>query len=156
MVRARRGKRVVSRRLLDTLLCMLRAAEGTTLFRTFYADVDGKKTDIMRKGDLSCAFFVSFMLAGLALAKNVHGTVSGTIRDLEESGWKRVRKPRPGAVIVWGAREDERGESHTHIGFYLGPGKAVSNDSKTGSPRIHPYGMGGRTITALYAHPDLA
>lgn len=138
---------------LETYLAVLKNSVGTRMFRTFHAEVNGKKKDIMRKGDLSCAFFVSFVCAGLGLIKQVHGTVGGTVEDLKKSGWKKTRVAKPGCVVVWAAKVDERGELHRHIGFYIGSDRAISNDSKKGFPRTHAYNI--RPIEALYANPKM-
>jgi hypothetical protein len=138
---------------LETYLAVIKNSVDTCMFRNFYALVNGKRADIMRRGDLSCAFFVSFVLTGFSLINEVHGTVDGTVRDLESSGWKRIRMPRHGCVIVWKPAVDEKGESHKHIGFYIGKGKAISNDYKKGVPRLHPYHS--RKVAALYWNPVL-
>ncbi len=138
---------------LDTYIAALKNGVGSRMFRNFYATVDGKQKDIMRNGDLSCAFYASFVLAGFSMIKTVHGTVGGTVADLRSSGWERVRSPRPGCVVVWGPKTDEKGESHRHIGFYIGGGKAVSNSSKKRSPTLHSYK--NRKVTELYWNPRL-
>lgn len=137
----------------ESYLATITNAVGTGMFRTFYASISGRKQDVMRNGDLSCAFFVSFVLAGFSLIKSMHGTVDGTVADMKSSGWKRIKTPQTGCVIVWGPRVDERGESHKHIGFYIGNDKAVSNDSKKKSPRLHS--CNSRKIDALYWHTKL-
>ncbi|HUY62305.1 MAG TPA: hypothetical protein VMV50_00710 [Candidatus Paceibacterota bacterium] len=137
-------------------MAVVRNSVGTRMFRNFYAKVNGKDTDIMRDGDLSCAFFVSSVLSMFDLVKSVHGTVAGTIRDLEKSGWKEARTARAGDVIVWEPMLDERGERHSHIGFALGNGLAVSNASASGVPVRHSMTFGlrngrpKRRITAMY------
>lgn len=138
---------------METYLAVVKNSVGTHMFHNFYALVDGKYKDIMRRGDLSCAFFVSFVLAGLSLIKSVHGTVNGTIEDMKSSGWRRTKTLRPGCVVVWKAKVDERGESHKHIGFYVGGNKAISNDSRRGTPRVHPYRI--REVEALYWNSKL-
>jgi hypothetical protein len=140
---------------LETYLTIVKNSVGSNTFRTFYAKVGGKKEDIMRDGDLSCAFFVSFLLTGLGLIERVHGTVGGTVADMEKSGWKKTKAPKPGAVIVWDAKVDENGESHKHIGFYLGGDEAVSNNSKLRTPQLHNLNPLGRKILAYYSKPGL-
>lgn len=141
----------------DTYFTMVKNSVGTKMFRTFYARVDGKKTDVMKNGDLSCAFFVSSLLSTLALMKATHGTVESTIKDMKQSGWKHAQKLAPGSVIVW-----EEKKEHKHIGFYLGNNKAISNSSKKKSPAAHhiTYGIKNgepvRKIEAAYWHPKLS
>ena len=137
----------------ESYLAMIRNAVGTHAYRTLFALVDGKRQDIMRDGDLSCAFFVSSVLLGFSLVKSVHGTVDGTVKDIKSSGWKRIKTPRQGCIIIWEPLPEKNGESHKHIGFYIGKGKAVSNDSKKGSPRIHPYN--NRKVSTFYWNAKL-
>jgi len=138
---------------LETYLGVVKNSVGTHMFRNFYALIKGKPQDIMRQGDLSCAFFVSFVLVGFSLIKSIHGTVDGTKKDLVSSGWKRTRKPRPGCIIIWEPKINKRGESHKHIGFYIGNRKAVSNDSIKRAPNIHVYNI--RKVDELYWHTKL-
>ena len=140
-------------------LAVIRNSVGTRMFRNFYAEVDGKRRDIMRDGDLSCAFFVSSVLVLFGHLKRVHATVKSTVAELERRGWQAVRAPRAGDVLVWEAVRDTRGNLHTHIGFALGNGLAVSNLSEPGVPMRHSatFGMKGgkprRRIIAAYRKP---
>ncbi len=138
---------------LETYLAVIKNSVGTRMFRTYYALVDGKRKDIMRQGELSCAFFVSFILSGFSLIEGMHGTVEGTVKDLKASGWRHTKTIRIGCVIVWEPIKGDRGEVHRHIGFYVGNGKAISNDYKKGMPRLHPYKT--RKITGLYWNSKL-
>lgn len=128
----------------ENYLAAIRNSVGTRTFRNLYAKVRGKHVDIMRDGDLSCAFFVSSILIIFGLIRRVHATVSGTVADLEKSGWKKVRASRAGDVLVWETMKDERGEWHSHIGFSLGNGLAVSNGSAPGVPIRHSATFGTR------------
>src|SRR3989344_62446 len=142
------GKPQVTILQKESYLAMVRNAVGTNMYRNLFALVDGKKQDIMRDGDLSCAFFVSSVLLGFSLVKSVHGTVDGTVKDMKSSGWKRIKTPRQGCVIVWEPLPEKNGESHKHIGFYIGKGKAMSNNSKKRSPSAHPYN--NRKVNTFY------
>lgn len=140
----------------DTYLAMIKNSAGTKMFRNFYARVDGKKTDVMKNGDLSCAFFVSSLLSILGLAETTHGTIESTIKDMKQSGWKSVKKLASGNIIVW-----EEKKEHEHIGFYIGNNKALSNSSTKKSPAIHHFTYGVknskpvRKIEAIYWHKKL-
>ena len=48
--------------LKDSYLAMVRNSLGAKLFRNLYAEVKGKEQDILRNGDLSCAFYVAMLL----------------------------------------------------------------------------------------------
>lgn len=133
---------------LETYLQVIRNSVGSNLFRNCYALVNGEKRDITRDGDLSCAFFVSSLLTVFKLIKEVHATVEGTVKDLETSGWQQTTTPKPGDVIVWAKQTDERGEDHGHIGFCVSEKEAISNNSQTGTPALHP--LDYRPIAACY------
>lgn len=136
---------------LDSYLAFIKNSVGTKSFRNFYALVDGKKTDILKKGDLSCAFFVSSVLVIFKLIKEVHTTVDSTIKDLQNSGWQKIKRPKVGCVLVWESKADKNGSAHRHVGFYLGQGQAISNNSKLGSPSSHhPTFNGQRKIEAIF------
>lgn len=99
----------------------------------------------MHNGDLSCAFYVSGILTMCGFIDHVHGTVGGTVKALEDSGWKRVSTaPRAGDVLVWEAKMDARGELNRHIGFALSKDDAVSNSSKKRSIAKHHITFGVR------------
>lgn len=147
--------------LYDSYIAVIKNSVGTNMFRSLYARVDGKKEDILRGGDISCAFFVSSVLLIFRLVKEIHVTVAGTERDIKKFGWKKNSEPRPGAIIVWKPKFfKESGETHNHIGFYIGEEKAVSNDHFTGIPVVHDWlfrvnGESGRNATAIYWHEKL-
>ncbi len=105
--------------------------------------MDGRKQDITKNGKDSCAYFVSTVLLRFDLVKEIHATVAGTIKDLEDFGWFKLKKPKKGAVLVWEKKKIGESESF-HIGFYLGNKKAISNSSKKGFPVIHHYTFGNK------------
>ncbi len=149
--------------LFDTYMAMVRHSVGTAMFRNAYYKVNGKKEDVLRDGDLSCAVYVSSLLSLLELIPEVHTTVRGTVEDMRNVGWRRITRPRKGCVIVWGAKTFKKsGETHGHIGFYIGNQKAISNSSKKRAPAVHhwTYGKKGsashRTIEAMYWHNQLS
>ncbi len=119
------------------------------MFRTLWAAVGGRKKDITERGALSCAYFVSsvLMVAQSAfsrpLIRTVHATVGGTVRDMESCGWRRIARPRKGAVVVWEARD-----GHRHIGFVAGRGTAVSNDTARGAIARHALTFGRKGTSA--------
>jgi hypothetical protein len=134
-----------------TLLKLIENSVGTKLFRNNYFFVDGKNKDIVKDGKLSCAFYVSSILYLLKLIKDIHTTVKGTIKDMEESGWYKIEKPKKGAVILYEPGKD----GHYHLGFYWSKNRAVSNVSSKKSPNSHPLNYQKRKILAFYYHKKL-
>jgi hypothetical protein len=118
-------------------LAVIKNSIGSKLFRNFYAKVNGKKEDIMRNGDLSCAFYASSILALFKLIKEVHGTVDSTVKDLKKAGWEETNKPLIGSVLVWEKIDFKNSGPHKHIGFFIGNNKAISNSFKLGYPIEH-------------------
>lgn len=143
----------------DTYLAMIENAIGSRMFQTGYAEIDGVKTDIMRVGDLSCSLFVSSLLSIFNLIDQPHATVSSTVREMERAGWQKTDELKPGYVLVWAERM-QKGESHTHLGFYLGNDEAISNNPEGNMPIKHHYTFGEeerkpvREIMAIYYHPQ--
>ena len=145
-------KQKVTPILFDTFLAVIKNSTGSKIFRNFYAEVNGKKTDITENGSLSCAWFVSSLLYLFKLIKDAHATVNGTIKDLKQSGWEKIsvkgesvsgrKKPKIGSVLVWEKIDFGNNNFHKHIGFYLGNGKAISTSSKNGEPLIHHWTFG--------------
>lgn len=123
--------------LFDTYIAVIKNSVGSNIFRNLYAKVNGKKTDITENGNLSCALFVSSVIYWFKLIKNLHATVDGVVKDLEESGWKKVEKPRVGSIIVWEKNDFGGGDLHKHIGFYIENKKAISNSPKLKHPVEH-------------------
>ena len=148
--------------IFDTYIAVIKNSVGSKMFRNSYAKVDGKKTDIMKNGDLSCAWFVSSLLYLFKLIKDAHATVNGTIKDLQQSGWKKIKKPKIGNVIVWEKIDFGNKDFHKHIGFYIGNNKAIStSNSKKGQPIIHHWTYGikrnkpVRKVKAIFWHKKL-
>jgi len=131
------NKQKVEPLIFDTYLAVIKNSVGTKFFRNFYAKVNGKRTDVMKNGELSCAFFVSTILAFFKLIKEVHTTVDSTIKDLKISGWKITKRPKIGSIIIWEKQDFGNVDFHRHIGFYIGDNKAISNSSKFGYSAKH-------------------
>ena len=133
----------------DTYLAVIKNSVGSKMFRNFYAKVDGKKLDITRNGGLSCAFYASSILALAKQIKGIHTTVSSTVQDLQKSGWKIIKKPKVGSVLVWEKSNLGDNSAHKHIGFYIRNGKAVSNSYKRGCPLEHNWILANRKIEMI-------
>lgn len=143
---------------LETMLTVIKKSVGTKMFQTIYAKVNGQKKDITAGGDLSCAFYVSSILAFSGFIDRAHSTVTGTVAAMKQDGWVATKKLEPGVVIVWGPNPTH---AHDHIGFYLGNDKAASNIREKKVPGIHHVTFGSvknkthRSILGLYRHPKL-
>lgn len=139
-----------------TYLSMIRNSVGATLFRNNYALVDGEQTDILKNGELSCAFFVSFLLRGFGLIKELHARTTGTIVDLEASGWRKTDTPHEGDVVVWEEQQQKSGV-YPHIGFYIDKESAISHRDTHYTPIVHSLTFNGtRKILAYYTHDFLS
>lgn len=125
--------------LLKNYLTVARASVGSPMFRKLYYEIGERETEVLRDGDLSCAVFVSTILKIFSLVPKIHTTVKWTVAGMKRAGWQPIKKPRPGAVIVYGPKKFKSGETHKHVGIYVGNGKAVSNSSKNRSPKIHKW-----------------
>lgn len=128
--------------LFDSYIQAIKNSIGSSLFKNLYARVGSDaKTDILKSGQLSCAFFASSILYIFKLISNVHATVNGTKKDMDKSGWLKIIKPREGAVLIWEPEESD-GETHQHIGFYMGDNEAISNNTNRGFPEKHHWTFG--------------
>jgi predicted nucleic acid-binding Zn finger protein len=107
----------------ETLLAQVKGAIGSKQYQHLYAGEQNK--DIVKNGELSCAYFVSSVLHNLELIKSAHATVESTVKDMVKKGWQEVTVPEPGAVIVWSEKN-----GHKHIGVYIKRFRAISNSEK--------------------------
>ncbi len=127
--------------LKDSYLKTIENSVGSKLFRNTYLEIDNKKTDILNNGQFSCAVFVSWILRIFYLINEGHATVDGTIKDLEKSGWYKIKKLKIGAILAW----EEiylNGTLNKHIGFYIGGDKAISNSRTKKTPIKHHWTFG--------------
>src|SRR3989344_134237 len=146
--------------LFDTYIAVIKNSLGSKMFRNSYAKINGKKSDILKNGGLSCAFFVSSVLALFPLFVLIkyppHSTVGGTLKDLQQSGWQKIKKPKIGSIIIW----EKNRNSHKHIGFYIDNNKAISTN-KEERPIIHHWACGikrnkpGRKVEAIFWNKKL-
>lgn len=131
----------------ESYLKAIKNSVGSNIFRNLYATVDGKKMDIRKDGQLSCSAFVSSILYLHKLIYDIHATVEGLVKDMESFGWKKINKPRPGAILVWEPlppknRNDKMYWRHDHIGFYVGNKKAISSKYEKRQPVLHHWTFG--------------
>lgn len=140
---------------LDTLLALAEGSCGAHTWRHLYLRREPADEDILRGGDLSCAYFISSLLLIMQLIKEPHATVQGCLRDMTTSGWHQISKPQPGAVLVWEPKGNGQ-ESHSHIGLYVGDKRAVSNSSWRRYPVRHHWTYHGRRqLISIWQHPEL-
>lgn len=141
--------------LFDSYLAAIKNSVGTRAFQTLWAKVDGEKKDILAGGELSCASFASGVLLWFGLIREKHATVSGTVRDMKNSGWEEIPEPREGCVLHW-EKAKTNGTENEHLGFYIGNGVAVSNSRAERTPIEHHWTYGEmRKVVAMYWHPRL-
>lgn len=147
--------------VLKTYHAWIENSVGSALFRNLYILEGGAPRDILENGNLSCAQFVSTILMRFGMCTSHHATVSGTLKDMAQSGWKETNAPKMGDVIHWGAESTaEKSDAHHHIGFYINEHTAISNDSATGLIARHHITLGInedgtplRNIIAIYTLP---
>jgi len=137
----------------DNLLALAGTSSGSPMFQTLYCRVKSKKTDILKNGQLSCAFFVTAVLKIFSLIKNIHPTVHRAERDMNSMGWQEIKKLKSGSVIIWQEKIGRDGKSHKHIGFYLGQNKAISMSSRKRTPIVHRWN--NRKVEKIFWHPKL-
>ena len=145
---------------LKNLLTRVKGSVGSNMFRSYF---DDNGNDILEDGNLSCALFVSMILQSLGLIKQTHCTVAGTMRDVIDSGWRKIEEPKEGCLVVW-KPVAQNGKKHYHIGFYIGNDEAISNRSSMGVPAPHKLNYTGLdkegelkevSIASLWWHRDL-
>ena len=122
--------------VFDTYMAMIQNSVGSKMWRNNYALVDGVKTDVTNNGEVSCAYYLSTILASFRLIKAHHTMIDSTLKDMENSGWVEVAEPEPGDVLLWGPKSspDKDGVNHQHLGFYIGEGKAVTHNYVRAKP----------------------
>ncbi|MEK7464317.1 MAG: hypothetical protein AAB617_00900 [Patescibacteria group bacterium] len=165
---ARNSKSVrVETLLLQSYLAFIKNSVGSKAFQEFYCLVNGKKLEVLQRGRVSCAFYLTSVLKIFSLVKNIQITIHRALDEMERSGWRRIHKPRVGAIIVWEEIKSDKDKnskifasSHKHMGFFVGNNRAVSTSTKKRVPIEHGLVYSGgqksnRKIIAIYWHPRL-
>ncbi len=124
---------------LKNLLLSVKNSTGSQLFRSYF---DQEGNDVLKNGDLSCAYYISSILLLHGLIDRVHFTVPGTLYAMENNGWFKIKTLKVGCIIVWGSVH-QNGADHKHLGVYIGEQQAVSNRSSLGMPGEHPLHYSG-------------
>lgn len=153
---------VINRFVMKNYLNLIINSVNTNFFRNHFVEIDGQERDILEDGNISCAIFVSSILHLVGLIKRPHFTVKSTLKDIQESGWYEINDLKTGSLILWEDLYFETvGNVHSHLGFYIGENKAVSNLFYKKSPQIHDINfandkkIGFRKIAKIFWHPKL-
>ena len=114
-------------------------------YKNFFICRTNEKVDVLKNGQLSCAFFVSSILKRFNLIDHAYCTVQTTIKKLKAQ-WREIdlKDIQVGDIILWDKKKQGDTGSHFHLGFYVGNGKAISNSWYKKSPRKHAYNYNGR------------
>ena len=139
-----------------TYLQVISNSVGSNLFRNFYVTTAYRgEFDALGDGYNSCAFYVSAILVIFKKLEGVHGTVDSTVKDLRQSGWLEVDKPKAGDVLVWDAIKFNDGLKE-HIGFSIGNSKAISSSATKKVPIVHDehFGNAKRDIVSIFRMPN--
>ncbi len=120
-------------------LSVIKASQGSKMFRHVYVLDNNKKKDVLKNGKLSCAYYVSSILKLFGLISMPHATVKSTIKDMLKNNWKSTKKLIPGNILLWEEQIQANGKVHQHLGFYLNKDKAISHRYEKKVPMIHHY-----------------
>ncbi len=120
----------------------IRTSRGSRMFQRLYVLENNKKKDILKNGQLACAYYVSSILKIFDLISQPHTTVKSTLKDILKNNWRETKKLKPGNILVWQEKKYVNGQLHQHLGFYLGNNKAISNSHKKRVPIIHHFTYG--------------
>ena len=123
-------------------LQMIKASQGSRMFLRLYVLENNKKKDILKNGELSCAYYLSSILKIFDLISELHTTVKSTIEDMRKSGWQPTKKLKSGNVLIWQEKKFPDGTIHQHLGFYLEQNKAISHRPEKKMPIIHHFTYG--------------
>ena len=144
----------ITPRQFETYLSLIENSVGTEMFKNLYIDRDGAKEDATKDGWFSCAFYASSILVVCKYIKEIHATVSSTVKDLKNSGWNEISEPVIGSIIVW---KPNRETGHYHLGFYVADKTVISNDSFKKVPVKHDWLFDGkREIDVILWNPSIA
>jgi hypothetical protein len=136
-------------------LAFIKNSVGSKSFQSFFVKKQGRAYDVLGKGDLSCAFFVSGVLYLFRLIELPSFTIARTVEKMIANGAKRVPlgKLKPGDVLVWVSRLEKSG-MHNHIGFYIGGKQAISNSDSKRAIVQHDYQFKGKRKIEMALRPD--
>lgn len=136
--------------VFESYLATIQNSIGSKMFQNLWTEIDGKREDILRGGQRSCAVFVSGVLLQFGLIKERHAMSASTVRDMLQCGWEEIKEPRKGAVLHWGKRITN-GEENEHIGFYMENDIAISHSRDNRTPIEHHWTYGTENGKPNYA-----
>jgi len=133
-----------------SLLETIKGSTGSRMFRHLYIIEKDHSEDILKDGEVACAFYVTSILKLYNLIDEIHTTVNGALKALKKSQWKKVSliDMRAGDILVW----DHEGV-HAHIGFAISHNRAISNSSTKHTPVRHSFDFAGtREVITVLRH----
>jgi len=137
-------------------LTTIKKSENSEMFRHIFVLDNNEEKDLLKDGQLSCAYYVSCILKIFNLIDpniSPHATVGGTLKNMKDNGWIRTKELKPGNVLVWEEKQQSNGNLHYHLGFYLGNEKAMSHRDEKRLPIIHHYTYNNeRKIVEILTH----
>jgi len=133
---------------------MINNAVGSEMFRELWVNDNQQEKEILNRGELSCAVFVTGVLKLHNLIDEQKATVKAAIEAMLKYGWHEVDLVdiQAGDVLVW--ERKQIGYKHPHIGFYVGDKKAISNNWKLKKVVRHGWDYGGRRKIVKVLHWD--
>ena len=123
--------------LFDTYIANIENSIGTQMFRELYLYINGEKKEASQNGRWTCGVFISSILTMFNLINERHATMDGLFKDMQKTGWYKIKKPKIGAVLWWEVTKESEG--HEHAGFYVGNNEAISNSWLKKTPVKHKW-----------------
>jgi len=137
-------------------LSFIKGSENSRMFRHVYVLNNGEEKDLLKDGELSCAYYVSCILKIFNLIDpkiSPHATVAGVMKNMMNSDWKETKELKPGNILIWEEKQQSNNKFHEHLGFYLGQDKAISHRDEKKLPTIHHYTYNNkRKIIRILTH----
>lgn len=142
-------------------ISLIKNSVGTKMFRNVFVESENSVEDILEDGKRSCAYFVSSVLMVFNLIDNKkapHAKVGGLLKNMENSGWKKIDENdlKAGDIIVWEKFKREGDAYFTdHLGFYVGGDVVISNSPEKRHPIEHHFTYNGeRKIVSCWCWPE--
>ncbi len=119
--------------LKKTYLSMIRNSLDSRMFNSVWVKRKdtGESIDVLKDGDLSCAFFVSSILTLFNMLDKPCTTIKKVFEKIsKDKRWSKKSYIEPGDIILWEKVKFKDGteNKHKHIGFALNKKTAVSTN----------------------------